>query len=53
MGEEENLIEDFFERAGKTKAIGRAGKVQAKKNMLELLQKELQKGELENPKNQY
>ena len=42
-----------FEEAGQTAAIGKAGVMQAKKNMMELLQAELEKQELEKPKEQY
>lgn len=53
MGDSKNIVEKFFEEAGQTEAIGKAGVVQAKKNMLELLQAELGAQELEKPKEQY
>jgi hypothetical protein len=53
MGDSKNIVEKFFEEAGQTEAIGKAGVVQAKKNMLELLQAELDAKELEKPKAQY
>jgi len=53
MGDPKNIIEKFFEEAGQTDSIGKAGVVQAKKNMLELLQAELGEDELEKPKQQY
>jgi hypothetical protein len=53
MGDERNIVEEFFERAGQTDAIGQAGKLVAKRHMLELLQAELASHELEKPKEQY
>ncbi|HEX9134157.1 MAG TPA: hypothetical protein VF844_17835 [Ktedonobacteraceae bacterium] len=53
MGDPKNIVEKFFEEAGQTAAIGKAGVMQAKKHMLELLQAELEKQELEKPKEQY
>ena len=53
MGDARNMVEQFFAAAGQTEAIGKAGVVQAKKHMLELLQAELEKQELEQPKEQY
>ena len=53
MGDPKNIVEKFFEEAGQTAAIGKAGVLQAKKHMLELLQAELEQHELEKPKQQY
>jgi hypothetical protein len=53
MGDPKNIVEKFFEEAGQTEAIDKAGVVQAKKNMLELLQAELEANELEKPERQY
>ena len=53
MGDTRNIVEKFFEAAGQTEAIGKAGVLQAKKHMLELLQAELEQQELEKPKQQY
>ncbi len=53
MGDAKNIVEKFFAEAGQTDAIGKAGVVQAKKNMMELLQAELDAQELEKPKEQY
>jgi hypothetical protein len=53
MGDARNIIERFFEEAGQTDAIGHAGKVEAKRHMLELLRLELDQGELDQPKQQY
>jgi len=52
MGDPKNIEEKFFEEAGQTAAIGKAGVMQAKKHMMELLQAELEKQELEKPKEQ-
>jgi len=53
MGDARNMVEKFFEEAGQTEAIGKAGVLEAKKHMLELLQEELEQHELEQPKQQY
>jgi hypothetical protein len=54
MGDpDNNVTEQFFERAGQTEAIGKAGKVVAKRHMLRLLQMELEREELETPQQQY
>lgn len=53
MGNKDNITEDYFDKAGQTDAIGKEGKVAAKKNMIALLQKEVDKEELENPQRQY
>ena len=53
MGDPKNIMEKFFEEAGQTDAIDKAGVVQAKRNMMELLQAELDEEELEKPKEQY
>lgn len=53
MGDKTNITEDYFEKAGQTEAIGKEGKVKAKKNMIALLQKEVDKEELEKPRSQY
>ena len=53
MGDPKNIVEKFFEEAGQTAAIGKAGVMEAKKHMMELLQAELEKQELEKPKEQY
>ena len=53
MGDPKSMVEKFFEEAGQTAAIGKAGVMQAKKHMLDLLQAELEKQELEKPKEQY
>jgi hypothetical protein len=53
MGDPRNIVEKFFEEAGQTEAVGKAGVLQAKQHMLELLQAELEKQELEKPKQQY
>jgi len=53
MGDARNIVEKFFEEAGQTDAIGKAGVLEAKKHMMELLQAEIEKQELEKPKVQY
>jgi hypothetical protein len=53
MGDAGNIVEEFFERAGQTDAIGKAGTLVAKQHMLELLQAELANQELEKPREQY
>jgi hypothetical protein len=53
MGDPANITEQAFEAAGRTEAIGRAGKVEAKRHMLRLLQLELERDELEHPQVQY
>ncbi len=53
MGDPKNITEKSFKEAGQTKAIGKAGVVKAKQNMLELLKAELEKNQLEKPKDQY
>jgi hypothetical protein len=53
MGDPKNETENVFEEAGQTEAIKHAGKVTAKRNMLRLLQLELERGELEQPQQQY
>lgn len=54
MGEpDKNITEDYFEKAGDADAIGKAGKKKAKQNMIELLQIELEKDELDKPREQY
>jgi hypothetical protein len=53
MGDPKNITESYFEEAGQTAAIGKAGTVEAKRHMLELLQLELERTELDKPKEQY
>ena len=53
MGDPKNITESYFEEAGQTVAIGKAGTVEAKRHMLELLQLELERTELDKPKEQY
>jgi hypothetical protein len=53
MGDPKNITESSFEEAGQTAAIGKAGTVEAKRHMLELLQLELERTELDKPKEQY
>ncbi len=53
MGDPKNVTEEVFKQAGETDAIGKEGVLAAKRNMLELLKEELEKNELEKPKEQY
>jgi len=53
MGDPRNIVEKYLEEADQTDAIGKAGVLQTKKHMMELLQAELEKQELEKPKEQY
>lgn len=53
MGAQDNITEDYFIKSGKTKAIGEAGVLKAKENMLELLNAEFANKEAEKPKEQY
>ncbi|HSX40789.1 MAG TPA: hypothetical protein VLF68_04195 [Candidatus Saccharimonadales bacterium] len=53
MGDDENIVEEFFKKAGMTDAIGKEGLTKAKQNMIELLKLELENKELEKPKEQY
>lgn len=48
-----NITEKEFEVAGKTDAIGKVGKVEAKKNMYNLLKMELEQEEMGKPQKQY
>jgi hypothetical protein len=53
MGSPDNITEEDFTTAGQTEAIKQAGTVEAKRHMLQLLQAELERNELEKPKEQY
>lgn len=53
MGQKANITESSFEVAGQTRAAGKKGKLTAKKNMIVLLQKEIEKDQLEIPQEQY
>lgn len=52
-GDPTNLIEEHLKKAGLTDTIKRAGTLQAKENMLELLQLEKEAGDLDKPKDDY
>jgi hypothetical protein len=52
-GDPRNVVEQAFLDAGKTKEIKNAGRPTAKRNMLELLQEEERRGELEEPRQNY
>ena len=52
-GDPRNVVEDAFIGAGETEQIKRAGRAKAKRNMLELLQEEERRGELDAPRKSY
>ncbi len=52
-GDPANLIEEHLKKAGLTDTINKAGTVQAKENMLELLQLQNEAGDMETPKEDY
>jgi hypothetical protein len=52
-GDPDNLVEDALKKAGQTETIKRAGVEQAKKNMLELIEMQKNRGDLANPKKDY
>ncbi|MGH2674781.1 MAG: hypothetical protein ACRDH1_05135, partial [Actinomycetota bacterium] len=49
-GDADNLVEDDLKKAGQTETIKRAGVKQSKQNMLELIEIQRSRGDLENPK---
>jgi hypothetical protein len=49
----DNLVEDALKKAGQTETIKRAGVEQAKKNMLELIEMQKNRGDLASPKKDY
>lgn len=52
-GDKRNIIEDDLVDSGKTETIKKAGRKTAKQNMMELLEIQKKKGELDNPKKDY
>jgi hypothetical protein len=52
-GDDANLVEDDLKEAGQTETIKHAGVEQAKKNMLELIELQKNRGDLANPKKDY
>jgi hypothetical protein len=52
-GDSANVVEEDLKKAGQTEAIKRAGVEQAKKNMLELIELQKNRGDLANPKKDY
>jgi hypothetical protein len=52
-GDPANIIEDHLKKAGQTETIKHAGVEQAKKNMLELIELQKNRGDLANPKKDY
>ena len=52
-GDPRNIVESALVEAGKSKEIKNAGRAQAKRNMLELIQEQKDAGDLEEPKKSY
>ena len=52
-GDPDNIVEEHLKRAGQTETIKHAGVEQAKKNMLELIELQKNRGDLANPKKDY
>jgi hypothetical protein len=52
-GDSANIIEDDLKDAGQTETIKKAGVKAAKENMLELIQIQKARGDLERPKKDY
>ena len=52
-GDANNIIEDDLEKAGQAETIKRAGVSQAKNNMLEFIEIQKSRGELDNPRKDY
>ena len=52
-GDPDNIVEEDLRKAGNTETIKRAGSVQAKENLLELIGMQMDLGELANPKKDY
>lgn len=52
-GEPNNIIEEHLKKAGETETIKRAGVAQAKQNLLQLIELQMNQGELDSPKEDY
>lgn len=52
-GDPRNIVETHLDNAGRTETIEHAGVDQAKKNMLELLEIQRDRGDLGSPKENY
>jgi hypothetical protein len=52
-GDQANIVEDDLKEAGQTETIKHAGVEQAKKNMLELIELQKNRGDLADPKKDY
>jgi hypothetical protein len=52
-GDSANVIEDDLKKAGQTETIKHAGVEQAKKNMLELIELQKNRGDQANPEKDY
>jgi hypothetical protein len=52
-GDSNNIVEEHLKKAGQTEAVKKAGTKTAKENMHELLMMQIEKGEIEKPKEDY
>jgi hypothetical protein len=52
-GDSHNIVEDDLKAAGQTETIKKAGVKAAKENMLELIQLQKDRGDLERPNKNY
>lgn len=52
-GDPSNIVEQHLKKAGQTETIKRAGVKQAKNNLMELLEIQKNRGDLEDPKKDY
>jgi hypothetical protein len=52
-GDRDNLVEEDLKKAGQTDTIKHAGVEQAKRNMLELIELQRNRGDLANPRKDY
>lgn len=52
-GDPDNIVEENLKKAGQTETIKHGGVKQAKQNMLELIEIQEKRGDLENPKKDY
>lgn len=52
-GDPDNIVEENLKKAGQTEAISHGGVKQAKQNLLELIEIQKKRGDLENPKKDY
>ena len=52
-GDPDNIVEEDLKKAGQTETVKRAGVELAKKNLLELIELQKNRGDLANPKKDY